>query len=134
MQELIKNEHKYIQEGKGSSFEKPKYDLQMEITPKAAEVVKLKLKETKHPEAGLRIAVKGGGCSGLRYDMALEDNPSQMDTIIESNGIKIYVDAKSYLYLMGTTIDYSENFMSSGLIIDNPNARATCDCGDSFAV
>ena len=83
---------------------------------------------------GLRIMVVGGGCSGFSYDMDLENQENDGDSIIELNGLKVYVDPMSYQYLDGTTVDYIESFKYSGFQFDNPNATRTCGCGSSFAV
>ena len=83
---------------------------------------------------GLRPAVKGGGCSGFQYVLDFVHEPSKNDKKVESRGIMLFVDPKSYLYLMGTEIDYVDDLQSSGFKFQNPNARRTCGCGESFSV
>ena len=82
----------------------------------------------------IRVGVKRGGCSGLSYDLEFDKNKSENDKIFENNGIKIIVDKKSYLYLIGTTLDYSGGLNGSGFVFKNPNANRTCGCGESFSL
>lgn len=84
-------------------------------------------------ETGIRAGVRGGGCSGFTYSLKF-DNPEPSDRIIESHGVSIYVDPKSYLYLMGTQIDFVNELNQSGFKFSNPNAKRTCGCGESFSV
>lgn len=81
---------------------------------------------------GLRIAVRGGGCSGLEYDMRLEDAPGDNDIEFNEAGVNIFIDKKSALYLDGLEIDWLDGLMESGFKITNPNATTTCGCGQSF--
>lgn len=84
---------------------------------------------------GLRIAVIGGGCSGFQYQMTLStDPPSADDRVLEFDGIKIFIDPKSALYLNGMTVDYVEGLTGSGFKFNNPNASGSCGCGESFNV
>ena len=83
---------------------------------------------------GLRMKVVGGGCSGLRYELVFDDEVKEVDSEIEAHGVKIIVDEKSALYLMGTTLDFVDTLNESGFKVDNPNANATCGCGESFVV
>lgn len=101
-----------------------------------AAVVRLQklLEERQTPSAGLRIAVKGGGCSGLSYFMEWAEAPRERDKIFERDGVRIFVDPKSYLYLIGTELTYEEGLMQSGFKLQNPNAKAACGCGDSFTI
>ena len=92
------------------------------------------LAERQTPEAGLRIAVKGGGCSGLAYHMEWADKPRERDKIFERDGVRIFVDSKSFLYLMGTELIFEEGLLASGFKLRNPNEKAACGCGDSFTV
>ena len=85
-------------------------------------------------QRGLRVAVKGGGCSGFQYKLEFEDEPDDMDQIIESNGVRIFVDPKSSLYLNGVILRYDDGLMGAGFQVENPNARTTCGCGESFSV
>jgi iron-sulfur cluster assembly protein len=86
------------------------------------------------PNAGLRVAVRGGGCSGLTYSMEWTEQPKERDKIFERDGVRIFVDAKSYLYLMGTELVYEETLMASGFRLKNPNVKTACGCGESFSV
>ena len=94
---------------------------------------KIKTLLTEKEETGIRAGVQGGGCSGFTYRLKF-DNPKENDRILESHGVKIYVDAKSYLYLMGTIIDFFDELNQSGFKFVNPNAKRTCGCGESFSV
>ena len=94
---------------------------------------KIKTLLTEKEETGIRAGVQGGGCSGFTYRLKFE-NPKENDRILESHGVKIYVDAKSYLYLMGTIIDFVDELNQSGFKFVNPNAKRTCGCGESFSV
>ena len=104
------------------------------VTDVAAEKVKTLLGEQGHSEYGLRVAVMGGGCSGFQYNLEFEEAANEMDQTIESNGVKIFIDNKSCLYLNGVTLDYRDGLMGAGFKIENPNARTTCGCGESFGV
>lgn len=92
------------------------------------------LAERQTPNAGLRIMVKGGGCSGLSYQMEWAETPRERDKVFERDGVRVFVDPKSYLYLMGTELIFEESLMASGFKLHNPNVKASCGCGDSFAV
>lgn len=92
------------------------------------------LGERGTPEAGLRIAIRGGGCSGLSYQMEWAEGPRERDKIFEREGVRVFVDPKSYLYLMGTELVYEETLMASGFRLRNPNVKAACGCGESFTV
>ena len=82
---------------------------------------------------GLQVGVKGGGCSGLQYELTFENEPAVGSKVYESSGLKIYVDLKSYFYLRGLTLDYSGGLNGKGFVFMNPNASKTCGCGSSFA-
>ena len=101
------------------------------LTPVAVAKVKSILAERKE-ESGLRIAVVGGGCSGFQYQMTLDKEPKADDKIIDMDGLRVFVDTRSLLYLNGTTVDYVDGLNGSGFKFDNPNARASCGCGESF--
>ena len=94
---------------------------------------KIKTLLTEKEETGIRAGVQGGGCSGFTYRLKF-DNPKESDRILESHGVKIYIDAKSYLYLMGTVIDFVDELNQSGFKFINPNAKRTCGCGESFSI
>ncbi len=102
------------------------------ITPSAAEkIVEIATKEGKG-DHGLRLAVVGGGCSGYQYGMAFEKEPQQDDEIIQINGLKVYVDPMSSMYLKGAQVDYVETLQGAGFKIENPNSKSSCACGQSF--
>ena len=83
---------------------------------------------------GIRVAVQGGGCSGFQYKLEFENEPADSDKIFEVSGIQLFVDPKSLLYLMGTQINYLDILGSSGFKFENPSARRTCGCGESFSI
>jgi iron-sulfur cluster assembly accessory protein len=103
------------------------------VTEAAAEQVKTLLKKERHPEFGLRMMVVGGGCSGLQYRLAFDTTPRETDRVIESHGVRVFIDLKSALYLAGAELDYVEGLMGAGFKINNPNATSTCGCGESFS-
>lgn len=103
------------------------------LTPKAAQKVKAMMTDPAQTGAtGLRVKVVGGGCSGLSYHLALERQGSPADKVIESEGVTIYLDPKSALFVGGTQIDYEESMMGQGFAFKNPNAKGSCGCGSSF--
>ena len=105
------------------------------LTEKAVAEIKKIIAENEIPETyGLRLGVKGGGCSGFSYVLEFEGEPKEADTILEQDGIKMFVDGKSLFYLTGTSLDYSSGLNGKGFIFNNPNAKKTCGCGDSFSV
>jgi iron-sulfur cluster assembly protein len=108
---------------------------EIEITEKAIKQVKRIKEENSVPdEHGLRIGVKGGGCSGLTYNMGFDGTINENDTVIEKDGIKLIIDGKSLFYLTGTILDFSDGLNGKGFIFQNPNATKTCGCGESFGV
>ncbi|MGB0836659.1 MAG: HesB/IscA family protein [Flavobacteriaceae bacterium] len=82
----------------------------------------------------VRVGVKSGGCSGLSYDLKFDRETLEDDKIFEDNGVKIVVDKKSFLYLAGTTLEYSGGLNGTGFVFNNPNANRTCGCGESFSL
>lgn len=103
------------------------------LTPKAASKVKAMMADPAQAGAtGLRVKVAGGGCSGLSYQLALERQAAAVDKVYESEGVRIYLDPKSALFVSGTQIDYEESIMGQGFAFKNPNAKGTCGCGSSF--
>ena len=102
------------------------------LLPGAAEKIKSLLSERNLPGHGLRVFVAGGGCSGMQYGMAIEKEAGEFDTTIEANGVRVFIDPTSMMYLGGATIDYVDSLMGGGFRIDNPNAVSTCGCGHSF--
>ena len=103
------------------------------VTETAVQKIRALLEEQGHPEYGLRVGVMGGGCSGFQYTLDFDGAAGEMDQVIEADGIKVFVDAKSCLYLNGVTLDYADGLMGAGFKINNPNARSTCGCGESFS-
>lgn len=105
------------------------------LTPTAAEEVRRLIAKEQKPNVALRIGVKGGGCSGFSYQMLVDEaTPKQYDSMFEQDGIKILVDAKSHLYLDGTTVDFKSSLMGGGFEFNNPLAKKSCGCGTSFSV
>lgn len=102
------------------------------LTTAAAEKIRGLLQERKLPNHGLRVFVSGGGCSGMNYGMALEAESRDFDTVVEQEGVKLFIDPTSLSYLAGSTVDFVGDLMGGGFRIDNPNAVATCGCGHSF--
>ena len=82
----------------------------------------------------VRVGVKSGGCSGLSYDLKFDKDKSEEDKVFEDNGVQIIVDKKSFLYLVGTTLEYSGGLNGTGFVFQNPNANRTCGCGESFSL
>jgi iron-sulfur cluster assembly protein len=87
-----------------------------------------------HQEDYVRVGVKSGGCSGLSYDLNFDNEVNEDDKVYEDNGVKIIVDKKSFLYLIGTTLEYSGGLNGKGFVFNNPNAARTCGCGESFSL
>ena len=108
--------------------------LDIGISDTAAQQIK-HIVETKNLNGyGLRLGVKGGGCSGLTYDLNFENETKQGDKIAEINGVKVFVDFTSYLYLRGTTLEFSTDPLNGGFSFMNPNDKKSCGCGTSFSV
>jgi len=105
----------------------------IDLTETAAERIRALLeKEGKGETYGLRLKVVGGGCSGLRYELAFDDHVGETDTEVELHGVRLIVDEKSALYLVGTKLDFVDTLQETGFKLDNPNASTTCGCGESF--
>lgn len=105
------------------------------ITEKAVKEIKRIMDENKiTQEFGLRIGVKGGGCSGLTYTLGFDPETREGDSIIEQEDVKLFVDGKSLFYLSGTQLDFSDGLNGKGFIFNNPNATKSCGCGESFGV
>jgi iron-sulfur cluster assembly accessory protein len=105
----------------------------IKVTSSAAEKLNSLLTKQGRPGGVLRVAVVGGGCSGLQYKMDLQDQPAQRDILVESSGVKVVVDPKSALYVTGSELDYVEALQGGGFKVKNPNAAASCSCGESFS-
>ncbi|HKI71481.1 MAG TPA: iron-sulfur cluster assembly accessory protein [Verrucomicrobiae bacterium] len=103
------------------------------VTPGAAQKVSSLLAKQGRPKGVLRVAVMGGGCSGLQYKMDLQDGPANRDILVETGGIKVVVDPKSALYVSGSELDYVEALQGGGFKVKNPNAASSCSCGESFS-
>ena len=104
------------------------------LTPNAVAKVKEIMAQQDPMPAGLRIGVVGGGCSGFSYSMSFENAPGVMDKVYSFDGLKVYVDATSAMYLNGCTVDYVETLEAAGFKFENPNVKSTCGCGSSFNV
>jgi iron-sulfur cluster assembly accessory protein len=105
----------------------------VKVTPSAAKKVSSLLTKQGRPHGVLRVAVMGGGCSGLQYKMDLQDAPANRDILVESSGIRVVVDPKSALYVTGSELDYVDALQDGGFKVKNPNAATTCSCGESFS-
>lgn len=98
-------------------------------------VVELMTDDGYNPDTDyVRVGVKSGGCSGLSYDLKFDKDQVEDDKVFEDNGVKIIVDKKSFLYLIGTTLEYSGGLNGTGFVFNNPNANRTCGCGESFSL
>jgi iron-sulfur cluster assembly protein len=107
----------------------------IELTPRAVEKVREIMRDQGIAEGGLRVGVKGGGCSGMSYNLAIDTEERPGDKVFEVEGVKLFVDTKSFLFLNGSTLDYKdEGLMQRGFTFVNPNSSGACGCGESFAV
>ena len=105
----------------------------IKITPVAVEEVKKLVEAENNPDIGLRLGVKGGGCSGLSYDLGFSPM-KEGDTVMDSHGFKVFMDPKSIIYLKGMQLDYQGGLNGKGFVFQNPNAASTCGCGESFSL
>ena len=105
----------------------------IKVSPSAAQKVGARLQKQGRPNGVLRVAVVGGGCSGLQYKMDLQDQPANRDILVESSGVKVVVDPKSALYVTGSVLDYVDALQDGGFKVKNPNAASSCSCGESFS-
>jgi len=105
----------------------------IKVSPSAAKKVSSLLTKQGRPQGVLRVAVVGGGCSGLQYKMDLQDTPANRDIMVETGGIKVVVDPKSALYVTGSELDYVDALQDGGFKVKNPNASTSCSCGESFS-
>jgi len=116
-----------------SNFKRLKIVIQ--VTEEAKnKLLALMKEEGKDSDTYVRVGVNSGGCSGLSYDLGFDINQNEDDKYFEDNGIKIVVNKKSYLYLIGTILEYSGGLNGKGFVFNNPNASRTCGCGESFAL
>ena len=104
----------------------------MNLTSAAQSKLRQLLQERNIPTYGLRVFVAGGGCSGLQYGMAFEAAARDFDTVVDQDGVKLFIDPTSMMYLAGASVDYVDGLMGAGFKIENPNATASCGCGSSF--
>ena len=105
----------------------------VKLTANAAKKVSTLLTKQGRANGVLRVAVVGGGCSGLQYKMDLQDGPANRDILVESGGVRVVVDPKSALYVTGSELDYIEALQDGGFKVKNPNAATSCSCGESFS-
>ena len=106
----------------------------MTVTPSAAERVKALIDKRDKPTVGIRIGVRSKGCSGLSYTLEFADSQQAMDEVVETEGVKLLIDPKASLFLIGTVMDYEEEKLKSGFVFRNPNEKGRCGCGESFHV
>jgi iron-sulfur cluster assembly protein len=104
------------------------------IEESAADRIRKLLGDRGTPEAGLRIRVRGGGCTGMQYDMEFADAAREKDRVFEEHGVRVFVDPKSYIFLIGTVLQYKSGLLESGFKLENPNVKKACGCGESFSV
>lgn len=102
------------------------------ITPEAVQEVKRLLEKRGTPEMGLRLGVRGGGCSGLSYVMDFAKEPEKTDKVLDYDGLKVFIDPKSFLFLNGIELDFNSGITNHGFQFRNPNAKSSCGCGLSF--
>src|SRR5688572_3317076 len=103
------------------------------VTPSASEKISSLLKKQGRAVGVLRVAVVGGGCSGLQYKLDLQDSPANRDIVVDTSGVRVVVDPKSALYVTGSELDYVDALQDGGFKVKNPNAATTCSCGESFS-
>jgi iron-sulfur cluster assembly protein len=103
------------------------------VTEKAASEIKRIIAQENEPDLKLRMGVQGGGCSGLSYFLTVEKNTTPNDRVITNDDFEVVVDSKSYMYLDGTELDFTDGLSGKGFVFNNPNAVRTCGCGSSFA-
>ena len=120
-----------------TSADAPKYKIGNErlvkVTENASRKLTSLLQKQGRPDGALRVAVIGGGCSGLQYKMDLVDGPANRDIMVQSAEVRVVVDPKSALFVSGSLLDYSDDLQKGGFKVTNPNAVAHCSCGESFA-
>ncbi len=106
----------------------------IELSEAAVAEAKRRIEVDGRQDVALRMAVKGGGCSGLSYHLDLDVEVGEFDEVFEQDGVRLVVDKKSFLYLNGSVLEYARDMMGGGFKFENPNASGTCGCGESFAV
>jgi iron-sulfur cluster assembly accessory protein len=113
---------------------KPGTEKLLKVLPRAAERLNYLLQKKGMPSGALRLAVIGGGCSGLQYKMEITNSPKPKDILVSSCGVNILIDPRSALFVSGSQIDYSDDLQRGGFKVINPNVTASCSCGESFSV
>jgi iron-sulfur cluster assembly protein len=106
----------------------------IQLSEAAVTQIKRFREDEKMPDGGLRVSVVGGGCSGMSYKLEFQKEPAPTDKVFEQDGVKVFVDPKSFLYVKGLTLDYSGGLNGTGFTFKNPNAAKSCGCGTSFSV
>jgi len=137
MQDIVTIESKPTHDGaepQAAAPQEPTHGVQ--VTPKAVNRIRAVLAKEgiSTEEGGLRLGVKGGGCSGLSYAIAFDSHPRERDRIFTFDGVRVFIDPKSFVYLNGMTLDYEETLMRQGFNFINPNSTRSCGCGTSFSV
>jgi len=106
----------------------------MTITDQAAERVKALLASRGKPSAGVRVGIRTKGCSGMSYTLEFADEKNEFDEVVEDKGVRIYIDPKATMFIIGTEMDFVEDKLESGFVFQNPNEKGRCGCGESFHV
>ncbi|MEQ8229631.1 MAG: iron-sulfur cluster assembly accessory protein [Rhodospirillales bacterium] len=106
----------------------------MTITDQAAERVKALLASRGKPSAGVRVGIRTKGCSGMSYTLEFADDKNEFDEIVEDKGVRIYIDPKATMFIIGTEMDFVEDKLESGFVFQNPNEKGRCGCGESFHI
>lgn len=118
-----------------TTWARPQMSEEIRLTDKAVEQVRRLMEQNNIPEShGLRVSVKGGGCSGLSYVLGFDETPGEKDMVLDAQGVRVFVDPKSLFYLSGTVLDFSDGLNGKGFVFNNPQAARTCGCGSSFGV
>ncbi len=103
----------------------------LKLTEAAVKRIRELQEKSDKPDAGLRVSLKEGGCAGYEYDMQWAEEPAPGDDVVEQDGVKVYIDPAALLYLLGSTMDYREDKLKAGFVLDNPNQVSACGCGES---
>jgi iron-sulfur cluster assembly protein len=106
----------------------------LQVTDKAAEQIKALLAKRGKDSAGIRIGVRTAGCSGLSYTLEYADEVNKFDEVVDAKGVKILIDPKAIMFILGTTMDFEQEKLKSGFVFRNPNEKGRCGCGESFHV
>ena len=106
----------------------------MTLTDAAADRVKHLMSSRPEPAEGLRIGIRTGGCSGMAYAMEFANEKQPLDEVVEAKGVRLFVDSKALMFLIGTEMDYVEDKLQSGFVFNNPNEKGRCGCGESFHI